>query len=128
MNKKWLPHIFAVFAFAIFIVLGLASATTNTYEDSFLYSEVINRYQKTTNFSYREPSSISTAGTQEGGANMGERGVIGKMITIFDVYEVTVTRNWYVRTWYYKDSAPTTEMVFKDTESTVLVDSYSRTR
>jgi len=43
MKRKWTPHIIAVTAFVVFIVLGLACATTAKAKDADLtYSEMVN--------------------------------------------------------------------------------------
>ena len=96
------------------------------YEDKFSRSEVVRRYQKTTSETVRRPGTVSSEYSLEGGGSAGSSGSVGTLTTYYYVYNVTVTRNWYTRTWYYKDRAPTTENVYEDVESSVLVNQYSR--
>jgi hypothetical protein len=123
------------------------STSNYVYEDNFEYSEVVNRYQKTTTTStYTAPKyELKTSGgetvtttlrdasgrtiatatskteekseyvqTEEGGYTMN-----------YYVWNITVTRYWYTRTYYYQDRNPTTQRIYQDTESAVLVNSFS---
>jgi hypothetical protein len=98
------------------------STPTRVYEDKFVSQEVVRRYQKnTTSSRYIGPTIIS------GGVGTYSSSTIisGNNYKMYHyVYDVTVTRKWYTRTWYYKDRAPTTERVHQDEESEVLVDVY----
>ena len=104
------------------------STPDRIYEDKFSRSEVVRRYQKTTSETVRGPARHMTASAaSEGGGIIGsDHFEPGTLTTYYYVYNVTVTRNWYTRTWYYKDRAPTTENVYEDVESSVLVNQYSR--
>jgi len=97
------------------------------YTDEFAYSEVVDRYQKTTNESVFQASAanlgIESRRGHIGPNNSGEM----KTTTYYYVWDVTVTRNWYTRTYYYKDRAPSTEKFYKDKESAVLVDQHLQT-
>jgi hypothetical protein len=127
------------------------STPNSIYGDQFESSEVVRTYQETTSESVyqRAQYEVKTSGgetsTTEIRGRLGE-GVIAtattttpikservktadaKTTTYYYVYNVTVTRNWYTRTWYYKDNAPTTQRVYQDVESAVLVNSFSETR
>jgi hypothetical protein len=49
MNRKWIPHIIAIAAFVVFIVLGLACASTPPYDGpdaQVNYKEVVVGYEK----------------------------------------------------------------------------------
>ena len=116
----------------------------NSDKDVLVSREVVNRYRKTTNTSTYTPAkyeykttggelvfsqnsfgTISVAATEKKTEYVKTKEA--KETTYFYVHDVTVTRNWYNRTWYYKDRAPTTQRIYQDTESAVLVDKYSRT-
>jgi hypothetical protein len=120
------------------------------YSDKFERSEVVRRYRKTTNSSIYTPSfsrvrtsggevltteikdtrgnTIATATTRTPRKAEVVKSGEAKVTTTYYVYDVTVTRNWYTRTWYYKDDRGTvTQKVYQDTESAVLVDEYSET-
>jgi hypothetical protein len=115
------------------------------YNDVFASSEVVNRYRKTTSSSSYTPSryEMKTSGGEtvtykdKYGYTLGTattktktefvKTEDAKSTTYFYVYDVTVTRNWYTRTWYYKDGSPTTQRVYQDVESAVFLDKYSRT-
>jgi hypothetical protein len=113
-----------VITFSMVSCLSLLDALTYPYyEDNFSYSEIVNRYRTT---EVENLSSMGSGVALFGGGVSGDVG--GKLTTYYYVYDVTVTRNWYTRTWYYKDRDPTTERVYKDTESKMLVDTYFRTQ
>jgi hypothetical protein len=121
----------AFFSLAILFVAGGAFTQEATYTDKFTNSEVVRRYQKTTTSSSytREGQQFNTLSYGSNGEVYGHPGSPGYLIKTmyYNVYEVTVTRNWYTRTWHYKDNrTPTTQRVYKDTESSVLVNKYSR--
>ena len=97
------------------------------YEDNFLESMTIDRYQKTTNYTTRENYSGGNYMSTEGSGVSGNPLTGGRLITYYSVYEITVTRELFTRSWYYKNSPPTAEIVYKDTESSVLVDTYYTT-
>jgi len=98
------------------------------YKDYFSYSEVVNKYQKTESNTVRGVHRVDSIGHGYGVGAMGVSGSFGILKTYYYVYEVTVTRNWYKRTWYYQGREQKTEMVYNDTESMVLVDTYMRTQ
>jgi hypothetical protein len=119
------------------------------YGDSFAYSEVVRTYQTTTSSSSYSPAQyeiktsggeilttkfqdqyglpIGTATTSTPYRSETVKTRDAEITTRYYVYNVTVTRNWYTRTWYYKDRGPTTEMVYQDVESAVLVNMFSDT-
>jgi len=119
------------------------------YGDSFAYSEVVNTYQTTTTSSSFSPAQyeirtsggeiLTTTFTDQYGRSIGTARTTtpvrreevktrdAEITTRYYIYNVTVTRNWYTRTWYYKDRAPTTQMIYQDIESAVLVNSFSET-
>jgi len=119
------------------------------YGDSFAFSEVVRTYQKTTTSSSYSPASyetrtsggeilttelqdqygrtIGTATTRTPEKTETIKTRDAEITTRYYVYNVTVTRNWYTRTWYYKDRVPTTERVYQDVESAVLVNMFSDT-
>lgn len=126
------------------------STSNYVYADEFLSSELVNRYQKTTTASayiapkyemktsggetvtttlkdqYGRTIGTATSRTEERMEYVETEG--SKYETHYYVYNVTVTRNWYTRTYYYKDRAPTTQKIYQDVESAVLVDTYTRTQ
>ena len=121
-----------------------ASTPDAVYIDILAYREVVKRYRKTTSSSTYTPAQyeFKTTGGETLTFKDKNRYTLGiattetktervktedaKAITYFYVYDVTVTRNWYTRTWYHKDSAPAPQWVYQDEESAVLVDKYSR--
>jgi hypothetical protein len=118
-------------------------------EDKFVSSEVVRTYQKNTTDSTHTPAQyeLKTSGGETVNTTLRDRHgktiatatsktptkkelvktADVKTITYTYVWNVTVTRYWYVRTWYYKDRAPITQRVYQDTESAVLVNQFSRT-
>ncbi|MDR0624103.1 MAG: hypothetical protein LBG10_06700 [Treponema sp.] len=125
------------------------SSSNYVYEDKFVSSEVVKTYQTTTTTSqYIAPvyewktsggETVTTTFKDQYGRTTGtatskteekreyvETKASGYKTTYY-VYNVTVTRNWYTRTYYYKDSDPTTQRIYQDTESAVLVNSFSET-
>jgi len=141
------PHIITAGAFVIFIILGLACATTPPVEgvyynadgstftksfygsapytitdDSFLQSEVINRYRTNRTQTYREARrGVSSEYTLKGGGRAGSPSDYGRLYQIVETYEVTVTRHWYNRTTYYQDRRPTYSKVYEDKETSRLI-------
>jgi len=132
------------------ILLWDNSGTPNRiYGDEFTSSEVIRQYRQTTNDSVYNPAQydVMTSGGEILRTEFLDRNGIpigtaitstpkkteivqtqeASLTTYYYVWEVTVTRNWYTRTWYYKDRAPTIERIYQDVESAVLVDNWSRT-
>jgi hypothetical protein len=101
------------------------STPDRIYADKFSHSEFVRRYQKTTSSTVREMGRVQSRVALKGGGYSGHDGDPGILRTYFYVYDVTVTRNWYTRTWYYKDRAPTTENIYEDVEAAVLVDTYT---
>jgi hypothetical protein len=119
------------------------------YGDRFEYSEVVKTYQTTTTSSSYSPAKyeIKTSGGEilttnfqdKSGRHIGTATTStpykselvktrdATLTTRYYVYNVTVNRNWYTRTWYYKDRGPTTERVYQDVESGVLVNMFSDT-
>jgi hypothetical protein len=98
------------------------STPNSFYDDQFLYSEIIGkdrRYTSTDEYKDRSRLGIGTLGR--------ETEYIATTTTTYYTWDVTVTRNWYNRTYYYKDRKPTTETVYKDTESAVAVATDSKT-
>jgi hypothetical protein len=90
------------------------NSTPNYIVDkTFLQSEIVSRIRKNV-------TSVATESYIPG--TRTEPSKIGRVYQIIDTYEITVTRDWYTQTYYYKDSAPTSERIYTDTESKVLVD------
>lgn len=126
------------------------STPNRIYGDTFAYSEFVRRYQKTTTSSSYSPAHYETKTSGGEVLTTRLRDQYGKEIgtattsipvkselvktrdaeisTFYYVYNVTVTRKWYTRTWYYKDREPTTEMVYKDEETAVLINTFSDTK
>jgi hypothetical protein len=126
------------------------STPDRVYGDKFESSEIVRTYQKTTTSSSYSPAryELKTSGGETSTTTLKDQS--GRTIatattstpvkmekvktrdaeitTRYYVYNVTVTRNWYTRTWYYKDRAPTTSRVYQDTESAVLVNSFSEAK
>jgi hypothetical protein len=120
------------------------STPAAVYEDEFESSEVVRTYKKTTTSSNYSPAQyeMKTSGGETLTTTLkDQRGVTvgtattstprkyenvktkdAAITTYYYIYNVTVKRNWYTRTWYYKDHAPITQKVYQDTESAVLVD------
>ncbi|GMO20795.1 MAG: hypothetical protein Pg6A_07690 [Termitinemataceae bacterium] len=114
-NGKPFPHKFTISVFAKNV------SPDFFYSDNFDYSEVVDRKRVTTRKSLWRP------GVWDSGAGLtAGRGWVrdAKTETVHYVHDVTVTRNWYTRTYYYKDRKPTTEKFYQDSDSAVLVDSY----
>jgi hypothetical protein len=125
------------------------STPNYVYGDKFESSELVRTYQKTMTSSSYIPAQyeLKTSGGEKSTTTLRDRNgqTIGtattttprktetvkakdaEITTRYYVYNVTVTRNWYTRTYYYKDRAPTTSRVYQDTESAVLVNSFSET-
>jgi len=119
------------------------------YGDTFTGSEVIRVYEQTTNNSVYNPAQyeIRTSGGEvlrtefrdQYGMSIGSATTTtprrtetvqtqaANVTTYYYKWQITVTRNWYTRTWYYKDRAPTTERIYQDVESAVLLDNWMRT-
>ncbi|MDR1955602.1 MAG: hypothetical protein LBQ30_01955, partial [Treponema sp.] len=119
------------------------------YSDEFVSSEIVRTYQRTTSSSSYSPAQYDTrtSGGETSTTEIKEGGLGGRTIatattttprrtetvktrdaettTRYYAYNVTVSRKWYTRTWYYKDREPTTQRVYQDTESAVLVNSFS---
>jgi hypothetical protein len=103
------------------------STPNSVYEDEFESSEVVRTYQKTTTTSTLTGGKLGWGIVGEGVPPPTE-GEVSKITTHTYLWNVTVTRHWYTRTFYYKDRDPTTERVYQDTETPVLVNTFSETR
>jgi hypothetical protein len=126
------------------------STPNYVYEDKLVSSEVVKTYQTTqTSTQYIAPryetrvSGGETVTTEIrenrlGGASWTATTTTPKKVETvqtrdsenrinYYVYNVTVTRKWYTRTFYYKDRAPTTQQIYQDSESAVLVNQFSET-
>jgi hypothetical protein len=120
------------------------------YGDEFVSSEVVRTYQKNTTESSYSPAKyeLKTSGGETSTTELRDRSgrtiatattttpkkvenvktADAEMTTYTYLWNVTVTRKWYTRTYYYKDRIPTTQRVYLDTESAVLVNRFSDTR
>jgi hypothetical protein len=126
-----------------------SSASNYVYEDNFESSEVVGKYQKnTTSSSYtpaeyeykrsggetykttlkdRYGNTVGTSTTTTPKKGEFVKTADAKTTTTYYLWNVTVTRNWYIRTYYYKDRAPTTQRFYQDEESGVLANVSSVT-
>jgi hypothetical protein len=125
------------------------STSNYVYEDKFDSSEIVRRYQKNTTTSSYTPAQyeFKTSGGETYNTTLKDRygNTIGTSTTTTPtrseyvktadaetttrtyLWNVTVTRHWYTRTYFYKDRAPTTTRFYQDTESGVIVNSFSET-
>jgi hypothetical protein len=93
------------------------------YEDKLSRTEVLRVYDTTRKVArwgggksitlYTGPDSVTKV---ESGSN--------ETYTMVYVYRVTVTRSWYNRTTYFQDALPKTTVVYADSESSVLINTY----
>jgi ribosomal protein L19E len=125
------------------------STPNNVYEDKLVSSEVIRTYQKNTSTSSYTPAqyefktsggetftttyqdqygrTTGTATTRTPTKDEYVKTREAEMTTRTYLWNVTVTRHWYTRTYYYKDREPTTTRFYQDTESGVQVNSWTET-
>jgi opacity protein-like surface antigen len=96
------------------------------FSDTFSHSEIIDRFQRTTIYHTTGIRRVRGRTSVLGGGMVGNPGSGGELIAHFSVYEITVTREWFRRTWYYQTRSPRTEIVFRDVESVILVDYHMR--
>jgi len=108
-----------------FFGLSNSDVPYSIYSDSFLQSEIINRYNEYRTQAYQEPSS---AGIHFAGRNgsIDSPDIIGRTYQIIETYEVTVTRHWYNRTTYYQNQKPTYSVVYEDKNTVRLVNTEKR--
>jgi hypothetical protein len=126
------------------------STPTRVYEDKFVSSEVVKTYQKNTTSTSYTPAqyefktsggeTLTTTYTDSRGHTVGTattqipvkteyvKTEDAATTTTTYLWNVTVTRKWYTRTWYYKNREPTTEQIYRDEESAVLANRFSETR
>jgi len=136
--------------FAWKVDAGITAWITNSwYFQTGAVYEVISVYERTTNNSIYNPAQydIRTSGGEVLRTEFQDRNGIpieaattstpektelvrtqdASVTTYYYKWEITVTRNWYTRTWHYKDRAPTTEIIYQDVETAVLLDNWART-
>jgi hypothetical protein len=125
------------------------STPNYVYEDKLDSSEIVRRYQKNTTTSSYTPAqyefktsggetynttlkdrygnTIATSTTTTPTRSEHVKTADAEITTRTYLWNVTVTRHWYTQTCFYKDRAPTTTRFYRDTESAVLVNSFSET-